>query len=84
MARMMIGDTAIRDRATRADRPPGDVVLELAALFADDDDGLPALERINLKVHAGEIVGIAGVSGNGRRNSSRCCRGSGRWPTAAF
>jgi general nucleoside transport system ATP-binding protein len=66
MARMMIGDTAIRDRATRADRPPGDVVLELAALFADDDDGLPALERINLKVHAGEIVGIAGVSGNGQ------------------
>jgi simple sugar transport system ATP-binding protein len=66
MARMMIGDTAIRDRATRADRTAGDVVLELAALFADDDDGLPALERVNLKVHAGEIVGIAGVSGNGQ------------------
>jgi ABC-type uncharacterized transport system ATPase subunit len=66
MARMMIGDTAIRDRAIRADRPPGDIVLELAALFADDDDGLPALEKVNLKVHAGEIVGIAGVSGNGQ------------------
>ncbi len=66
MARMMIGDTAIRERAVRADRAPGDVVLELAALFADDDDGLPALEQVNLKVHAGEIVGIAGVSGNGQ------------------
>jgi simple sugar transport system ATP-binding protein len=66
MARMMIGDTAIRDRAVRADRPPGDVTLELVALYADDDDGLPALEQVNLKVHAGEIVGIAGVSGNGQ------------------
>src|SRR6202030_2216627 len=50
----------------RAARRPGDIVLELAALFADDDDGLPALEKVNLKVHAGEIVGIAGVSGNGQ------------------
>jgi general nucleoside transport system ATP-binding protein len=66
MARMMIGDTAIRDRAIRADRSPGDVALEIAALFADDDDGLPALERVNLKVRSGEIVGIAGVSGNGQ------------------
>jgi len=66
MARMMIGDTTIRDRAIRAARRPGDIVLELAALFADDDDGLPVLEKVNLKVHAGEIVGIAGVSGNGQ------------------
>jgi len=66
MARMMIGDTQIRERAVRADQPAGPVTLELAALYADDDDGLPALEKVNLKVHAGEIVGIAGVSGNGQ------------------
>ncbi len=66
MARMMIGDTQIRERAVRAARAPGDTVLELAALFAEDDEGLPALEQLNLKVHAGEIVGIAGVSGNGQ------------------
>jgi general nucleoside transport system ATP-binding protein len=77
MARMMIGDTPIRDRALRADRPPGEVVLEIAALFADDDPlptlprmrgrvGRGSLERVNLKVRAGEIVGIAGVSGNGQ------------------
>jgi general nucleoside transport system ATP-binding protein len=66
MAKMMIGDTQIRERAVRAENPPGAVTLELAALFADDDDGLPALEQVNLKVHAGEIVGIAGVSGNGQ------------------
>jgi ABC-type uncharacterized transport system ATPase subunit len=66
MAKMMIGDTQIRERAVRAEQSPGPVTLELAALFADDDDGLPALEKVNLKVHAGEIVGIAGVSGNGQ------------------
>jgi ABC-type uncharacterized transport system ATPase subunit len=66
MARMMIGDTQIRERAVRADRPTGPTTLELVALYADDDDGLPALEKVNLKVQAGEIVGIAGVSGNGQ------------------
>src|ERR1700761_1906518 len=66
MAHMMIGDTPIRERAVRTSRPSGDTVLELIALCADDDDGLPTLDRVNLKVHSGEIVGIAGVSGNGQ------------------
>jgi ABC-type uncharacterized transport system ATPase subunit len=66
MARMMIGDTQIRDRAVRNDKAPGDTVLELAALYADDDEGIRALDQLNLKVHSGEIVGIAGVSGNGQ------------------
>jgi simple sugar transport system ATP-binding protein len=66
MARMMIGDAQIRERAVRSEHLPGPTVLELVALYADNDDGLPALERVNLKVSAGEIVGIAGVSGNGQ------------------
>ena len=66
MARMMIGDTPIRERAVRAERLAGDTVLELVALYADDDEGRPALQAVDLKVHAGEIVGIAGVSGNGQ------------------
>ena len=66
MARMMIGDTQIRERAVRSTQPAGDTVLELAALYADDDEGMRALEQVNLKVHSGEIVGIAGVSGNGQ------------------
>jgi general nucleoside transport system ATP-binding protein len=66
MARMMIGDTAIRERAQRKIQPKQPIGLELAGLFADDDEGLPAIEAVSLKVHAGEIVGIAGVSGNGQ------------------
>ncbi len=66
MARMMIGDTQIRDRAVRSPTPPGDVVLELDDLCAKDEEGLLALDHLNLKVRSGEIVGIAGVSGNGQ------------------
>jgi ABC-type uncharacterized transport system ATPase subunit len=66
MAHMMIGDTKIRERAARTVRADDTTVLDLSALFASDDDGLPALESVDLKVKAGEIVGIAGVSGNGQ------------------
>ena len=66
MARLMIGDTQVRDRALRDARPAGDTVLELAGLMAEDEEGGPVLDAVNLKVHSGEIVGIAGVSGNGQ------------------
>ncbi len=66
MSAMMIGDTPIRERAARAERAEGKAVLDLAALYADDADGRPAIHALNLKVRAGEIVGIAGVSGNGQ------------------
>jgi len=66
MSAMMIGDTQIRERAARAPRQSSHDVLELASLYADDADGRPALHALNLKVKAGEIVGIAGVSGNGQ------------------
>ena len=66
MSTMMIGDTAIRERAAREKRIPGPDTLELAGLFAEDNDGMPAIKAVNLKVKAGEIVGIAGVSGNGQ------------------
>ncbi len=66
MSRMMIGETEIRESAARAEQPEKKLKLELAGLFADDDEEMPAIEAISLKIHAGEIVGIAGVSGNGQ------------------
>jgi simple sugar transport system ATP-binding protein len=65
MSAMMIGSETTRT-AARGDNLPGDAVLQIEGLHALDDLGLPALEELNLKVHAGEIVGIAGVSGNGQ------------------
>jgi general nucleoside transport system ATP-binding protein len=66
MATMMIGDTPLRERASRFVHEGQPVVLDIAGLFADADDGRPAIEAINLTIRAGEILGIAGVSGNGQ------------------
>ncbi|MGF1624144.1 MAG: ABC transporter ATP-binding protein [Alphaproteobacteria bacterium] len=66
MSRMMIGDTKLKERSERVAHGPTPVALEIGGLCADDDAGLPAVDAVNLKVHRGEIVGIAGVSGNGQ------------------
>jgi simple sugar transport system ATP-binding protein len=66
MARMMVGEEPPRARGTRSAPPREEVVLEIDALSADDDLGTPAVTKLSLKVRAGEIVGLAGVSGNGQ------------------
>ena len=67
MARLMIGDTPLRERAGRAPpRTDRRTVLDLAGLVAEDDRGRPAVDGVSLKVRAGEILGVAGVSGNGQ------------------
>lgn len=45
---------------------PQDIVLEIHDLAARSENGLPVLRGINLEVRAGEILGIAGVAGNGQ------------------
>jgi general nucleoside transport system ATP-binding protein len=66
MARMMVGDEPPKATGTREARAHGDVVLRIDSLSADDDLGMPAVSELRLEVRAGEIVGIAGVSGNGQ------------------
>src|SRR5207247_1851982 len=53
-------------RVDRGRSHPGDVVLEVSGLRAKNDRGQEALQGIDLSVRAGEIVGIAGVAGNGQ------------------
>ena len=43
------------------------LVLEVNDLHVDDERGLPAVRGISFQVHSGEILGIAGVDGNGQR-----------------
>jgi simple sugar transport system ATP-binding protein len=66
MAELMLGAEPPKPSSSRVERAPGAVALELSGLCADDDLGLPVLESVTLAVRAGEIVGIAGVSGNGQ------------------
>ena len=65
MSAMMVGSETTR-KATRDEKPPGEPTLQISGLCALDDIGLKALEDLNLHVRSGEIVGIAGVSGNGQ------------------
>jgi simple sugar transport system ATP-binding protein len=75
MSKMMIGDTEIKERAERKKTNSSQTVLELAGLFAEDAEGLDVVKALNLKVRAGEIVGIAGVSGNGQSALVECLSG---------
>jgi general nucleoside transport system ATP-binding protein len=66
LARLMVGDD-LHDAPLRA-REPGEVRLELERYsMASRDPFGTALRHIDLTVRAGEIVGIAGVSGNGQK-----------------
>jgi len=66
MARMMVVSQEIPPPAQRSGTP-GEPRLEIKDLQANDDIGEPIVRGVNLAVRAGEIVGIAGVSGNGQR-----------------
>lgn len=65
LARMMVG----RDVLFQIDKKtasPGKVLLELSHIEALGDRGLPALKDISFQLRAGEILGVAGVAGNGQ------------------
>ena len=46
---------------------PGETVLSIRDLHVKDDRGIEVVKGLSLDVHAGEIVGIAGIDGNGQR-----------------
>jgi len=66
MARMMIGAEQLTVQPARTG-DAGKVRLELDRIIVLDDAGAVAVHDLSLSVRAGEIVGIAGVSGNGQR-----------------
>jgi ABC-type uncharacterized transport system ATPase subunit len=62
-----VGGAAPAGAAPRAMFEPGPVAIELDRLTVLNDRGLAAVREVSLLVRAGEIVGVAGVSGNGQR-----------------
>jgi general nucleoside transport system ATP-binding protein len=65
LARMMVGREVLL-RVEKRPSEPGDKLLELRNVSVNDDRGLPAVREVSFDVHAGEIVGLAGVEGNGQ------------------
>ncbi len=66
LAQMMV-DREVLFRLDKQQREPGEVVLEIDGLSALSDKGLKALRDVSLTLRQGEILGIAGVAGNGQR-----------------
>lgn len=81
LAAMMVGRETFGvsrpDTANNAQKP----ALELVNLCANDDKNLPVLKNVSLTVNEGEILGIAGVGGNGQKELAETICGV-RPPTA--
>jgi simple sugar transport system ATP-binding protein len=65
LAEMMVG-RAVNFRIEKKSIPPGEVVLSIENLTVIGSKGTAALRDFSLQVHAGEVVGVAGVDGNGQ------------------
>ncbi len=77
LARMMVGRETFG--VTRPDIREGEApILQVDNVWANDDQGLPALKGITLTLRSGEILGIAGVGGNGQKELSEVLSGMRR------
>lgn len=75
LARMMVGRETFGVTTASHDYER-EVVLRLEKVTALDNKGLPALKEITLDVHRGEILGLAGVSGNGQAELAEVLAGT--------
>jgi simple sugar transport system ATP-binding protein len=65
LAELMVGRKVLL-RVDKAPPRPGEPVLEVDGLEVRDDQGVPRVKGVTFTIRAGEIVGIAGVAGNGQ------------------
>ncbi|MGA9725347.1 MAG: ATP-binding cassette domain-containing protein, partial [Candidatus Binatus sp.] len=66
LAGLMIGEIVIQPDAVAARLQPGEPILQIENLTLDDRIGRRILDGLSFRVAAGEIVGVAGVDGNGQ------------------
>lgn len=65
LASLMVGRSVALD-LDKAPAAPGEVALEVRGLGVTDADGIVLLDDVDLDVHRGEVLGVAGVQGNGQ------------------
>lgn len=65
LAEMMVG-RAVSFKTEKIAADPKEVVLSIKDLVVDENRGVPAVKGLSLDVRAGEVVGIAGIDGNGQ------------------
>lgn len=67
MAAMMVGSKVITQPVARNNQDVGQAILAVSDLVAENEIGREVLAGVNFELRKGEILGIAGVSGNGQR-----------------
>lgn len=65
LAEMMVG-RSVSFKTEKQPAQPKEVVLSIKDLVVNENRGVPAVKNLSLDVRAGEIVGIAGIDGNGQ------------------
>ena len=75
LARLMVGRDVVFSLKPEGHTVGQTVLLELRDVYAESDLGTVALHGVDLKLHAGEILGIAGVAGNGQRELAEVISG---------
>ncbi|MDB9375712.1 ABC transporter ATP-binding protein [Nodularia sphaerocarpa] len=66
LAQLMVGREVALE-VNKSASVPGKVILSVQNLEVADDRGIPAIRNVSFQLQAGEILGIAGVDGNGQR-----------------
>ena len=75
LAALMVGRDIDTARRRESEAVIGDVVLSVEGITAAGDRGGDALKGVSLSVRAGEVLGIAGVAGNGQRELAEAVTG---------
>jgi simple sugar transport system ATP-binding protein len=74
LARMMVG-RELQPQPEKEEIPQEEIRLSLRDVWVDNDLGTPGLRGVSLDLRAGEILGVAGVSGNGQRELAQAING---------
>ncbi len=83
VARLMVGQDRQEPRPRKA-RLKGPTLLDMRNLVVIGDHGRHALEDFHMTIHEGEIVGIAGVAGNGQKELAEVLAGLRMWKSGTI
>jgi len=75
LSTMMVGRSVTLARKTRPSMSKKEPILVIEGLRCKSDRGVEALKSIDLTVHSGEVLGVAGVDGNGQSELAECITG---------
>lgn len=79
LAQLMVGKESLESRTVVREKPQGSPMLVVGGLDVYADHGRKVLDGLHFQVYEGEIVGVAGVSGNGQKELAEVLTGLRVW-----